>query len=252
MPAVGGRCVRLGDSHMATILLFALAAAVYPQLLAVVVIILTRPEPKPLLWACYLGSLVVGVGCGIAFVAIFRSHGSVAGTSSTGLGPSAYLAVGGIAVALAIFVATRPGRDVFRRYLPRRRRRYRNDEEALGTAKGVTSRVHQALEEGSLALAAVAGVILAVPGPFDLLAFGRLARSGDATIELGALIVVFALIKFLLIEVPIIGYTISPARTSAQVNRFSGWMNANKLEMIAAVVGVIGLGLIVEGIVDLA
>jgi hypothetical protein len=65
-----------GGLHMATILLLALAAAVYPQLLAVVVIILTRPDPKPLLWTCYLGSLVVGVGCGIAFVAIFRSRGS--------------------------------------------------------------------------------------------------------------------------------------------------------------------------------
>jgi len=80
---------------MATIVLFAMAAAVYPQLLAVVVIILSRPQPKLLLWACYLSSLFVAVGSGIGFVAIFRSRGSVAGTSSGGLGPSAYLAGGG-------------------------------------------------------------------------------------------------------------------------------------------------------------
>ncbi|HEY2437036.1 MAG TPA: GAP family protein [Solirubrobacteraceae bacterium] len=97
-----------------------------------------------------------------------------------------------------------------------------------------------------------------MPGPFDLLAFGHLSRSGDGWIELGALIVVVALIKFLLIEVPIVGYTISPTRTSAQVSRFSGWMHANKFGVIAAVVGVIaavvrviGLGLILEGIVGL-
>lgn len=237
---------------MATILLYALAAAVYPQLLAVVVVILTRPEPKPLLWACYLGSLMVAVGCGIAFVAIFRSHDSVAGTSSSALGASVFIAIGVIAVALAIVVATRPGREMFGRYLPRLRRRNRSDEEGPGTATGGTSRVHRVLSEGSLVFAGVAGAILGVPGVFDLLAFGRLARSGDPTIELGVLIVVFALIKFLLIEIPIIGYAISPAHTSVHVNRFSGWMNANKLQMTGAVVGVIGLGLIVEGIVDLA
>src|SRR6185312_1677137 len=38
--------------------------------------------------------------------------------------------------------------------------------------------------------------------------------------------------------------TISPARTSAQVSRFSGWMHANKFAVIAAVVGMIDLGLI--------
>ena len=80
-----------------------LAAAVYPQLLAVVVVILTRPRPRPLLWACYLGSVCVGLGCGIALLAIFRSNGSVAGTSSNRLGPSAYLVIGVITVAVAIF-----------------------------------------------------------------------------------------------------------------------------------------------------
>jgi hypothetical protein len=73
--------------------------------------------------------------------------------------------------------------------------------------------------------------ILAVPGLFDLLAFGRLARSGYARIVLGAVIVGFVLIKFLLIEVPIVGYTISFTYTSVQVNRFSGWMQANKLQI---------------------
>jgi hypothetical protein len=237
---------------MATIVLFALAAAVYPQLLAVVVIILARPQPRPLLWACYLGSLFVAVGCGIGFVAVFRSRGSVAGTGSGGLGPSVYLVGGLIAVAAAVVVATRRGRELFGRDVARLRRRNSNDEDASGIAQRVTSRAHRALTEGSLVFAVAAGAILAVPGPFDLLAFGHISTSGDGWIELGALIVVVVLIKFLLIEVPIIGYTISPTRTSAQVSRLSGWMHANKFAVIAAVVGVIGVGLIVEGIVGLA
>jgi hypothetical protein len=39
------------SARMGPILALALAAAVYPQLLAVVVVILTPPSPKLLLWA---------------------------------------------------------------------------------------------------------------------------------------------------------------------------------------------------------
>lgn len=156
--------------------LLALAAAVYPQLFAVVVLILTRPRPRPLLWACYLGSVCVALGCGIAVLAIFRSSGSVAGTSSNRLGPSAYLVIGVIAIAVAILAATRRGRGAFGRDVPRLRRRDQNDEEAPGTVKRVTSRAHEALREGSLTFAAVVGGPLAVPGPFDLLAFGHIWR----------------------------------------------------------------------------
>ena len=46
---------------MGSIILLAVAAAVYPQLLAVVLIILTRPNPQPLLWACYLTAVIVSV-----------------------------------------------------------------------------------------------------------------------------------------------------------------------------------------------
>jgi peroxiredoxin family protein len=72
-----------------SIILLSLAAAVYPQLLAVVVIILTRPNPQPLLWACYLASLLVSVGSSVVIFAVFHSRGSVAGTSSHRLGPAA-------------------------------------------------------------------------------------------------------------------------------------------------------------------
>ncbi|MFL5863688.1 MAG: GAP family protein [Solirubrobacteraceae bacterium] len=233
---------------MGTILLLGLAAAVYPQLLAVVVVILTRPRPQPLLWACYLASLLVAAGCAIALLAIFRSDASVAGTSSHRLGPSAYLAVGVIAVVVAIFVARRARAVPEGDSAPPRRRQDRSSDRPPGAVQRATSRAHRALGEGSLAFAAVVGAMLAVPGPFDLLAFGHMARGGYTTVELGVLIGVFTLIKFVLIEVPIVGYTISPARTAARVGRFSTWMHANKLDVIAVVVGGIGLVLIVRGI----
>jgi hypothetical protein len=63
-----------------------------------------------------------------------------------------------------------------------------------------------------------------------------------------AVMVVFALIKFLLIEVPIAGYTIDRDRTSVTVGRFSRWMQTNKLAGVAAIVGLLGIALIGRGI----
>jgi hypothetical protein len=231
---------------MGRVLLFGLAAAVYPQLLAVVVVILTRPRPKPLLWACYLGSVTVSVAGAIAVFAVFRSRGSIAGTSAHRVGAAPYLVVGAIAVGLAAFAATRRGREALGRDRPRLRRRPRQREPSR--AAGVRSRAEHALSEGSVAVAVAVGAMLAVPGPFDLLALGHMARAGYGTLLVGALIVAFTLIKFLLIEVPIVSYAIRPEATASLVTRFANWMHANKLLVSAAVVGVIGLALVWSGV----
>src|SRR6516164_2520145 len=122
---------------MWTIFLLALAAAVYPQLLAVGVVILTRPNPKPLLWACYLGSLVVSVSASVLILTIFRSRGGIAGTTSHRLGPATYLVAGAIALAVAIIVATPRGRELAGRDLVafRSRRQRKEDRTATPVAR---------------------------------------------------------------------------------------------------------------------
>jgi hypothetical protein len=236
---------------MWTILLLALAAAVYPQLLAVVVVILTRPNPKPLLWACYLGSLLVSVSASIVILAVFRSRGSIAGASSHRLSPATYLVAGAVALTVATFVLARRGRNPIGRDLFAVRLRRQGKPDGSTAALRKRSRAEAALREGSLAVAAVVGALLAVPGPFDLLALGRLARGGYGPIAAGAAIVAFVLIKFVLIEAPIMSYTIDPDGTVARVNRFSAWMHGNKLTVIVIVVGLIGITLIGRGISSL-
>lgn len=234
---------------METILLLALAAAVYPQLLAVVVVILARPNPRALLWACYMGSLLVGIGSSVVIFAVFRSRGTIAGESSRSLGASVYLAVGAIALALAGFLATRTGRAMIGGDLPFFGARARNERSGSGHVAKLKARTEAALREGSLAVAALVGVLLAVPGPFDFLALGRLSRSGYRDFAAGAIIVAVVLIKFILIEVPIASYTIDPGGTAAKVDRLSVWMR--KLPPVALVVALVGFGLIVTGISNL-
>ena len=233
---------------MGSIILLALAAAIYPQLLAVVVIILTRPNPQPLLWASYLASLLVSVGSGVVIFAVFHSRGSVASTSSHRLGPAAYLSVGAIAVLVAALMGTRHGRKLFGRDRPANRGPERRPRPGSAAAAKTRARAERALSEGSVVVACLVGALLAIPGPFDLVALGRLARGGYGWVTAAGVVVVFALIKFTLIEVPIAGYTIEPDGTAATVSRFSRWMQTNKLAGVAAIVGLIGLALIARGI----
>jgi Sap, sulfolipid-1-addressing protein len=227
-----------------SIILLALAAAIYPQLLAVVIVILTRPNPQPLLWACYLASLLVSVGASILIFTVFESRGTIAGTSSHRVGPAAYLVVGATAVVVAIVMTTRRGRD----QEPRERRR----RPGSATVAKTRARAEDALGEGSFVVAGLVGALLAIPGPFDFLAVGRLARNGYGVLAAAGVMLVFALIKFALIEVPIVGYAFDPDGTAARVARFSRWMHANKLLGVAAIVGLFGVLLVARGIAGLS
>jgi hypothetical protein len=233
---------------MRTILLLALAAAVYPQLLAVVVLILTRPNPKPLLWACFLSGLLVSVGAGVAIFVIFRSRGSIAGATSSRLSPATYLVVGGLAVALAILLASKRGRALMGRDFPILRKLKRRQPKRPTPASRMKSSAERALAEGSVVVAGVVGALLAVPGPFDLLAVGHVARDGYGVIAAAGAMFAFALIKFVLIEVPIASYAIDPGGTAAKVSRFSEWMQANKLAVVAATVCLVGVVVITRGV----
>jgi hypothetical protein len=233
---------------MPTILLLALAAAVYPQLLAVVVVILTRPNPKPLLWACYLGCVVVSVGASVAILGIFRSRGSIVGTTSHRLGAVVYLVAGAIALAVALFAATPRGRELVGSDLFASRSRMQGNEKRWTPVAGMKSKAEVALGEGSIAIAVVVGGLLAIPGPFDLIALGRLASGSYGALAVAAIIAAFTLIKFVFIEAPIVSYTIDPDGTATKVDRFSNWIQVNKLAVAAGVIGVIGVGLIGRGI----
>jgi hypothetical protein len=237
---------------MPTILALGLAAAAYPQLLAVVVVILTRPNPQRLLWACYLGSVSISVGCWIAILLVFRHRGSVAGSTSHRLGASVFLVVGAMAVLLALMTATERGRGLLGGGVRRLRlRRYERPAEAPSAGER-KSRTERALAKGSIPVAAAVGIVLGVPGPFDLLALGRMARGSYTAIASIVMLVAFNLTKFLLIEIPIVTYAFDPDGTSGRVDRFSAWMKLHQIKVVAAVVGIVGLVLIGRGISQLS
>jgi hypothetical protein len=232
---------------MGIVLALGLAAGLYPQLLAIVVVILTRPSPKPLLWGCYLGAVTVSVGSGTAALLAFRSRETLFGSTSHSLGAATYLVLGALALVVAVFVATRRGRGLLGGD-PGARQREPDRRQPPGRVGRAKLRAGEALSRGSLPVAVGVGGLLGLPGPFDLLAIGHMARGRYSTLALAGLLAVFNLAKFLFIELPILSYLVDPDGTAARVDRFSTWMRAHKIVAVSAVVAIVGLVLVGRGI----
>src|SRR3954451_364779 len=86
------------------VFLLSLEAALYPTLLAAVVILLAQPRPRQLLAAYLCGGLVISIGLGL--VVVFALEGAVSSQSSV-LSWGADLAVGGLALLLAVALSVR-------------------------------------------------------------------------------------------------------------------------------------------------
>lgn len=236
---------------MAGILALGLRAAVYPQLIAIVVVILTRPNRKRLLSACYAGAMCVSVGCGVAVLLAFRDRRSVAVSTSHRLGTSAYLVIGVIALLAAVLLASASGRARLGANLGRIRLRGRKPRERSRSTEQAPgpSRAPASARVGARRGRRRRGP--RHPGPFDLLALGRLTRGGYGLFASLLVVLAFNLIKFLLIEVPLLSYAVDPDGTAGRVKGFSAWMRMNRIKAIAAVVALVGLVLIGRGIARL-
>src|SRR4051794_41771298 len=80
--------------RMAHIVLLALAAAVFPTLIACVAIMISRPEPRRLLLAFYTGGVLASVGAGIVVLNAFNRGDSVIGNSSSNPNPVTSIVAG--------------------------------------------------------------------------------------------------------------------------------------------------------------
>ena len=72
-----------------------------------------------------------------------------------------------------------------------------------------------------------------------------------ALAELAIALSVFSLITYVVVELPVLSYAIWPGATAARVAAFSAWLDANKIQVVAAIGAVVGLALIVKGVTSL-
>jgi hypothetical protein len=231
------------------LLVLALDAALYPTLLAAVVILLAQPRPVALLGAYLAGGMLVSIAAGLAIVLVLGGSSSLHATS--GLSWSADLAVGGLALLAAVALATRADERMRRRVAARRARRaaaHPPAQEAEPEEQEHEPWSQRLLAGGSIPLVFLAALAINLPGAAYLIALKDIAAGHHSTGADVALILVFNVIMFALAEIPLAGLLVARERTDALVAHADAWASSHGREIAIGLSGFLGVFLVVRGI----
>lgn len=226
---------------MLDILVLALGAAFYPTLLAIVLVVLTRPRPARLLSAYLVGGMLAGLGIGFTFVFVLDGAGIDAGSDHKSTASSILDIVAGV-LSLTFAAMLAKGRDPRPKRL--RERRKPRDPDKPSFAK-------RAMSRDSLAIAFALGVVLNLPSVWYLIALKDIVNGGYSHVEEALLIIVFNVIMFAAVEIPLVLYVLAPDRTASAVAGFNAWMRAHAPVLAEIVATVLGIYLIVKGVASL-
>jgi hypothetical protein len=218
----------------------AFLAALYPTLLAATTVMLVLPHPKRLLLGYLCGAAMTSVTLGLIIVFTLR-HSGLVHTTQTTLGPGADLALGCMALAIALVLGT--GRD--RPVIERRRERK--------AAKGPQEppRWQRALDRGSARVTFAVGALLTLPGATYITALYRIADEELADPVTVAVILAFNVIMLMLLEIPLLAYTIAPDWTPKAVERFKRALRERGRGWAVRGAAIVGILLVARGIITL-
>lgn len=235
---------------MLNVLALACVAALYPTLLAGVIVMLTRPDPRPLLVAFLLGGMLISVSSGLLI--LYVVNGAFTTTQQKSASPKIDLIAGILSLILAGVLWARRDTDHLgdhKALTPEQTTtRTRRRRKARRSRKPLTKRM---LGHDSAKAAFAVGLILNLPGIWYLVALKDIAKDHDAILTAVLLILLFNAIMFLLVEVPLIGYLINPTGTEARVQRFQTWLGTHGRLLATIAALAIGVYLIIKGIVHL-
>jgi hypothetical protein len=212
---------------------------VYPALLAMVVLILSRPNPQRLLAAYLAGGMLTSIVVGMVVVSSLKTGHVVNGSDRT-VNPVVDLAVALFAFVLLWVLLT--GRDrTFRAWRARR-----HERPAAEAAKD--SWWQRVLRRDSILLTFAIGIALNLPGALYLVALKDIAAAGHGTgTDLG-LIVVYNVIMFQWAVTPLIAYSLAPERTRATIGTVNAWLGSHGRQIAMVICALAAVLLSVRGI----
>jgi hypothetical protein len=212
----------------------ALASAVWPTLIAIVLVALASPRPVRLLSFFLAGGLLTTTTLGLAVVFSLESTSLLTGPKASA--PPAIDLVVGLLLLLTALVAWRSGWN---------KREHEGSEQRRPWTE-------QMLARGSGRLAFLVGVLLnLVPGLFAVVGYKDIAQLDLGPIGATALVVAFNLIMFALVELPLIGYVAAPGWTEEHVRNLNNWLRRHGRAVITLVAAIGGAYLVARGFVGL-
>jgi hypothetical protein len=210
----------------------AIAAAFYPVLLAGVLLILTRAEPRGLLLAFLIGGMLVSLVAGTIILVVLQDTGALSGSSQRTVSPVVDIAVGLLSLGIAVMLWRRRGR-------PR-----------VDKGKSQPEWLSRRMESGSPLAAFAIGIVLNLPGIYYLAALKQISAGHYATSVDVFLVVAFNLIMFTLVEVPLIWFVTAPDGARRGVTALDTWIHAHSTQIGVVVAAAVGAYLCAKGVGD--
>lgn len=225
-----------------TIGVMALAVSLEPFRIGMTVLMLNRPKPLLQLLAFVAGGFAMGLTVGATVLFLLRR---VLLRSTYFTLPRVQILIGALALAAAAGLATKIAAD--------RRRGSRGvppDRDRAGPA-WLTTRLRRLLDGRSLWVAAAAGLGIALPSVDYLAALALILASGAPVMtQLGALLM-FNVIAFSLVEIPLVAYLLAPTATRAAMTALQDWIRSRRRIEVAGLLVAVGLVLLAAGLADL-
>ena len=208
-----------------TLLVMALAVSLEPFRIGMAVVMLNRPRPVLQLAAFLAGGFLMGlsVGAVVLFVVGSRLPQSTHFTL-----PKVQIAIGSLALLAAAVVATTKART-------------RTPPVWLTRLLGGQS----------LWVAGGAGLGIALPSIDYLAALAVIAAAGITPATQFCALLLFNVVAFALVEIPLLAYLVAPDRTKTAMTRFHAWIRSLPRRGVAGVLTALGTVLVTAGVLGL-
>jgi hypothetical protein len=217
------------------LLMMAVAVSLEPFRIGMTVVMVHRPRPRLQLLAFLTGGFLMGLAVGVVVLFVLRpAMGSAHFTL-----PRVQIAVGVLVLlnALLVAVGLMGGK--------------REDGSSGRLWGSLAARGRQLLAGRSLWTAGAAGLGIALPSVDYVAALALIVASGaTAGLQMGAL-VLFNVVAFALVEIPLLAYLVAPDRTRAALSALYEWLKLRGRLGVAALLTLIGAVLLGAGVAGL-
>ncbi|MGZ5365334.1 MAG: GAP family protein [Mycobacterium sp.] len=219
------------------LLLMAAAVSLEPFRIGMTVLMINRPRPLRQLLIFLTGGFAMGISVGVIVLFVLRP---ALGSAHFTL-PRVQIVVGAVLLVNAAVVATGLVS----------RRSGRSDGRADREPGPLATRIRKLLTGRSLWTAGVAGLGIALPSVDYLAALALIVASGSAaTVQFGALLL-FNVVAFAFVEIPLICYLLAPDRTRATVAALHNWLRSRGHRGVSALLAAVGCVLLGAGLAGL-
>jgi hypothetical protein len=215
----------------------AVAVSLEPFRIGMTILLMNRPRPLLQLLTFLASGFAMGLTVGVIVLFVLRP---ALGSAHFTL-PRVQIVVGALLLINAAVVAAG--------VLGKRG----DGAAALGSSRfePLATRTRQLLNGRSLWTAGVAGLGIALPSVDYLAVLALIVASGAAaSVQVGSLLV-FNVVAFGFVEIPLISYLVAPERTRAVVSTLQDWLRTRRRTAVTVLLTTVGCVLLTAGLVGL-